>query len=148
MGHRALAVSLMVVGIVFLASLPADAQAPRTVGDTWTAPRTSWGDPDLQGTWTNTTTTPLQRPSSLVGQEFLTDEERAALDEENAPGIDAAPGVGAYNNFWMEQGFVSQRTSLIVDPPEGRLPAITPKAQHRLDIPERVPAGTVLPDLV
>ena len=135
MGHRARAVSVIVIGGLLLASSPpAAAQAPTAVGDTWAAPRTSWGDPDLQGTWTNTTTTPLQRPTSLAGQAFLTDEERAALDEKNAPGIDAAPGVGAYNNFWMEQGFVSQRTSLIVDPPEGRLPAITPKAQQRLDI--------------
>ena len=93
--------------------------------------RTPWGDPDLQGTWTNTTTTPLERPSALAGRTTLSAEERAALDEENAPGIDAAPGVGAYNNFWMERGYVYEQTSLVVDPPDGRLPAVTATAQRR-----------------
>ena len=93
--------------------------------------RTPWGDPDLQGTWTNTTTTPLERPSSLAGRTTLSAEERAALDEENAPGIDAAPGVGAYNNFWMERGYVYEQTSLVVDPPDGRLPAVTATARRR-----------------
>ena len=81
-----------------------------------------WGDPDLQGTWTNTTTTPLERPAALAGKDVLSAEERAAIDEENAPGIDAAIGVGAYNNFWMERGYVYEQTSLVVDPPDGRLP--------------------------
>ena len=103
------------------AAAPAGAQAPRT----------PWGDPDLQGTWTNTTTTPLERPSSLADQATLSAEERAALDEENAPGIDAAPGVGAYNNFWMERGYVYEQTSLVVDPPDGRLPGVTPTARQR-----------------
>ena len=93
--------------------------------------RTPWGDPDLQGTWTNTTTTPLERPSALAGRTTLSAEERAALDEENAPGIDAAPGVGAYNNFWMERGYVYEQTSLVVDPPDGRLPAVTATARRR-----------------
>ena len=97
------------------------------------APRTPWGDPDLQGTWTNTTTTPLERPAALAGKTALTTEERAAIDEENAPGIDAAPGVGAYNNFWMERGYVYEQTSLVVDPPDGRLPAVLPKARRRQD---------------
>ena len=97
----------------------------------WTTPRTPWGDPDFQGLWTNTTTTPLERPASLEGKQYLTDEERAALDEENAPGIDAAPGVGAYNNFWMEQGYVSKQTSLVVDPQDGKLPPVLKRAQQR-----------------
>ena len=89
--------------------------------------------PTLQGTWTNTTTTPLERPSDLAGKAVLTDEERAAIDEENAPGIDAAVGVGAYNNFWMERGYVYEQTSLVVDPPDGRLPRVLPKAKARQD---------------
>ena len=97
------------------------------------APRTPWGDPDLQGTWTNTTTTPLERPAGLAGKDVLTAEERAAIDEENAPGIDAAVGVGAYNNFWMERGYVYEQTSLVVDPPDGRLPRVLPKAKARQD---------------
>ena len=119
----------VVAGLVVLASGPALTQGR----EGWPAPRTPWGDPDLQGLWTNTTTTPLERPASLVGKDVLSDEERAAIDEENAPGIDAAQGVGAYNNFWMEQGYVFEQTSLIVDPPDGRLPTILPKAQERHD---------------
>ena len=119
MNQRLLVTACLLTALATAA--PADAQAPRT----------PWGDPDLQGTWTNTTTTPLERPSSLAGQATLSAEERAAIDEENAPGIDAAPGVGAYNNFWMERGYVYEQTALVVDPPDGRLPGVTPTARQR-----------------
>lgn len=124
-------VSLSLLFALTVSAAPPVAGQEQIVGGTWTAPQTPWGDPDLQGTWTNTTTTPLERPSSLAGKNSLTAEERAALDEENAPGIDAAPGVGAYNNFWMEQGYVFEQTSLVVDPKDGRLPKVTPQAQQR-----------------
>ena len=73
--------------------------------DKGTGWRTSWGDPDLQGTWTNATSTPLERPSQLAGKEVLTAEERAAFDAAAASAFDASlrPGdTGAYNQFWME----------------------------------------------
>ena len=123
----------ILVGLTALVGGPVFAQRA-VADDTFVAPRTPWGDPDLQGLWTNTTTTPLERPTSLEGKDVLSDEERAALDEENAPGIDAVQGVGAYNNFWMEQGYVFEQTSLVVDPPDGRLPAILPRAQDRQDV--------------
>ena len=123
----------ILVGLTALVGGPVFAQRA-VADDTFVAPRTPWGDPDLQGLWTNTTTTPLERPTSLEGKDVLSDEERAALDEENSPGIDAVQGVGAYNNFWMEQGYVFEQTSLVVDPPDGRLPAILPRAKDRQDV--------------
>ena len=126
-----LVASLSLIFLLAVSASPSVAGQEQVVDGTWTALQTPWGDPDLQGTWTNTTTTPLERPSSLAGKGSLTAEERAALDEENAPGIDAAPGVGAYNNFWMEQGYVFEQTSLVVDPKDGRLPSVTPQAQQR-----------------
>jgi hypothetical protein len=110
-------------------------------GNSWEPVRTPWGDPDLQGIWTNTTTTPLQRPDDLGDQVLLTDEERAARDEtgdraREARGVDrevaAQTGeTGSYNNFWVERGFRLTRTALIVDPPNGKLPPLTPKEAMR-----------------
>ena len=93
-------------------------------------PRTSWGDPDLQGIWTNATLTPVERPEALAATEVLSTEEAAALEVQTAetrrendrliPGV-----VGAYNQFWMDAGTTvveSRRTSLVVDPPDGRIP--------------------------
>ena len=99
--------------------------------------RTPWGDPDLQGTWTNSTTTPLERPDDLAGQELLTDEERTARDEERDRNREQTPPpgqTGAYNNFWLERGTLWTRTSPIVDPPDGKLPPLMPKeAMRRAD---------------
>ena len=98
------------------------------------SPLTPWGDPDLQGIWTNTTTTPLQRPEELAGQATLSDEERAARDAERAANADRPPPpgeTGAYNNFWFERGFTGEQSSLVVDPPSGLLPPLTPIAAAR-----------------
>ena len=124
MGMR---VACLLVGLAL--AIPVAVHAQGAAG----TPSTPWGDPDLRGTWTNTTTTPLERPAQLAGKDVLSAEERAAIDEENAPGIDAAIGVGAYNNFWMERGYVYEQTSLVVDPPDGRLPRVLPKAKARQD---------------
>src|SRR5207247_3382283 len=115
----------------------------------WTPPRTPWGHPDLQGVWDYRTITPLERPSALSGKQFLTDEEAAIFErEENRRqnrdliepanvGLQYPPGgVVPYNEFWYDRGnsFVeSKRTSLIVDPPDGRLPPLTPEGQKRAD---------------
>ena len=109
--------------------------APRTARR-WVLTRTPWGDPDLQGYWTNTTTTPLQRPAELKDKAILTDEELAARDKlvQARANQDAAPSAGnpgTYNEFWYERGRLSHRTSLIVDTPDGRLPALTEAAQQR-----------------
>ena len=88
-------------------------------------PRTPWGDPDLQGTWTNTTTTPLERPEALAGREKLTEVERAEFDAEAIRNADRPPpagSTGAYNTFWMERGVRTNQTAMILDPADGRLP--------------------------
>ena len=106
-------------------------------------PLTPWGDPDLQGVWDFRTITPLERPDDRAGQAFLTDEEAATLEQEaidedeqlNAPSevgrapLPAGQGTGAYNNFWIDSGvrvLENNRTSLIVDPPDGKLPPVQP----------------------
>ncbi len=95
--------------------------------------RTAWGDPDLQGTWTNTTTTPLQRPDDLGDQETLTGEEWAQRNAVSGLSDDRPfDTVGFYNDYWLEQGQLHERTSLIVDPPNGKLPAWTPEEEQRI----------------
>jgi hypothetical protein len=100
--------------------------------------RTPWGDPDLQGLWSYATVTPLERPSAQAGKEFLSAEESAAVNDEAETRGDrrsADPKAdieGAYNAFWWDRGRSTGRTSLIVDPPDGRLPALTPEAQARV----------------
>jgi hypothetical protein len=103
--------------------------------------RTPWGHVDLQGVWTNATLTPLERPASLAGKAFYTPEEAAAFERERLEqiNVDRAPRrageVGAYNDVFFERGkpVRSGRTSLIVDPPDGRIPAFTPEAQQKVD---------------
>ncbi|SVB18712.1 uncharacterized protein METZ01_LOCUS171566, partial [marine metagenome] len=112
--------------VLWLLSVPVIAQ---------TALRTPWGDPDLQGTWTNTTTTPMERPSELADREVLTDEERAEFDAEAIRNADRPPppgSTGAYNNFWFERGVRTDQTSWVIDPPNGTLPLITPKEEQRI----------------
>ena len=108
-------------------------------------PRTAWGAPDLQGVWDFRTITPLQRPEDLGDQEFLTAEEAANLEQEaaarderlllaDARKTEAGGNVGAYNNFWMDRGtrtIGTRRTSLVIDPPNGRIPAMTAAGRAR-----------------
>ena len=134
-GHLAGALGVLVV--MALAAGPAGAQE---------ALRTAWGAPDLQGVWDFRTITPMERPRDLADQEFLTEEEaaergqaavarnenlanREARRTEVDPsgnvdrGVDGAPG--SYNNFWFDRGtsvIATRRTSLVVDPPDGRIP--------------------------
>ena len=101
-------------------------------------PKTPWGDPDLQGLWTDETDTPLQRSPRFGNQEFFTEAERADLDQQRSAmkGRDqraergtAADLAGAYNDEFTPKKRTGLRTSRIVDPPNGRLPAQTPDAQ-------------------
>ena len=103
-------------------------------------PKTPWGEPDFQGIWSDNTFTPLQRPAKYAGKESFTDAEIAALDKQRAAiprrdlraqaGSDADV-AGAYNSFWMSVRPTGRRTSLIVDPPDGRIPLLTSEAQKR-----------------
>jgi hypothetical protein len=98
--------------------------------------------PDLQGIWSNATITPLERPSDLAGKTTFTAEEAAAYEKQVADrnNVDHRTGnadtdvASAYNQFWYDRGTKTvgtRRTSLIVDPSDGRLPALTPEAQKR-----------------
>jgi hypothetical protein len=103
---------------------------------------TPWGEPDLQGTYTNQTLTPLERPASLGTKAFFTKEEADKLEKQSedrrVANADAPPrpgDVGNYNDFWMEPGTKvvgSLQTSLVVDPPEGRVP-LKKEAEQRRD---------------
>ncbi len=100
--------------------------------------RTAWGDPDLQGVYTFATITPLQRPDDVAGRALLTAEEAASFEERTAlERVDRPPrpgDTGTYNRFWVDYGtrvVGTRRTSLIVDPPDGRLPPLAPAAQAR-----------------
>ena len=115
--------------------------------------RTPWGHPDLQGVWDYRTLTPLERPEAMGDKAFLTEEEAARIEQETlarnerlltrarqraeaGDQVDRRPDgtPGFYNNFWMDRGttpIATRRTSLIVDPPDGRLPPLTAPAARR-----------------
>ena len=109
------------------------------------APRTDWGAPDLQGIWDFRTITPMERPEDLGDKAFLTEEEAAERErraverdielwEADARRTEAGGSVGGYNNFWMDRGtrvIGTRRTSLIIDPPNGRLPEMTEEGTAR-----------------
>lgn len=154
-GNKSHAVSLIASGML-LALLPAVAQTR------WTPPKTADGQPDLQGIWTNATITPLERPAEFAGKAFLTAQEAADYEKRlrqttNADRRDgsAEADVGrAYNDAWYDRGTKvvgTRRTSLIIDPPDGKIPPLTPEAQkkqaalreaaqgHQFDGPENRP---------
>ena len=130
--------TLLVLALVAVLALPALAMAQDT-------PRTDWGAPDLQGVWDFRTITPMERPEDLGDKAFLTEEEAAERErnaverdiqlwEADARRTEAGGSVGGYNNFWMDRGtrvVGTRRTSLITDPPNGRLPEMTGEGQAR-----------------
>jgi hypothetical protein len=132
---------LALAALFALAVLPAAAQTSN-----WKPLRTPDGQPDLQGTWTNGTLTPLQRPAELAAKEFFTEQEAAAFEKQrieqgDVDRIEGARGESdlarrAYNSAWFDRGthvVKSRRTSLVVDPPDGRVPPLTPDAKARHD---------------
>ena len=150
------------VGIVLAAAafaIPVPVEAQETAAESWTVPRTADGQPDLQGVWANNTATPLERPEVLGDKATLTDEELARLqerysrlfasgesdaafadsvfvaalsDQESFSSRDTT--TGNYNQFWLvDRDFADNRTSLVVDPPDGRLPPLTEDARRLVD---------------
>ena len=124
--------SAIVIAFTLLAAVPVQGQAPPASGKTTAAAKavlkTPWGDPNLQGLWTGSTMTPLERRPELAGREFLTKEEIAAAEKQALDGrADRPPqpgNVGTYNQLWFEPALKGSdgRTSLVVDPPDGRIP--------------------------
>ena len=143
MNHRSLApLAVLVTGMVLLAA-PLSAQTPK--GKAYVAPKTTDGQPDLQGVWSNATTVPLERPAALGAKEFYTEEEYAAMQAKSAEraetnranGRNTTPGTIEDVHYDLSQFGLdrretakSLRTSSIVGP-EGRVPALLPAAQKR-----------------
>ncbi|HZP34042.1 MAG TPA: hypothetical protein VFB23_11850 [Candidatus Acidoferrales bacterium] len=132
-------------GVLSLSIARTSAQVPSvaaTASASNTAPaaplKTAWGEPDLQGIWTDESDTPLQRSPKFANQEYFTEAQRAELDKERAALLGRDRRVergteldvaGAYNAQFMSVKHTGTRTSLIVDPPNGRIPPLTPEAQ-------------------
>ncbi len=139
---RFLAVPVLALVTPVLATTSAAGQSP--VSNTARRPAdvlpTPWGDPDLQGIWSSSGATPMERSDEYQGRETLSDEEVALIRSETsardqrlllaaARRTEAGGNVGAYNNLWMDRGARTNRTSMLVDPPDGRFPPLTPAGQ-------------------
>src|SRR5882762_7440847 len=143
MNYRLLA-SLVALAVILTASLPAQAPAKAKKA----TPRTADGHPDLQGTWTNATLTPMERPAEFSAKPTLSDAEARAyekkdletndIDKPDAPLLARAGSAetGGYNNLFIDRGSELarvdgvKRTSLIIDPPDGKVPPITEQARQ------------------
>src|SRR5262252_6982818 len=135
---------LMIAGSMIFMS-PASGQAPKkaTAPVKTSVPKTPWGDPDLQGVWNDATSTPLQRPGAVGAKDVLSDEEAAEfqanlahdLTRDRRDGGNEVDVNRAYNEHWMDARPVKitsdRRTSLIVDPADGRIPPVVPLSPER-----------------
>jgi hypothetical protein len=144
--------SVCVIVSAAMLAVPLSGQAPKPAkGQVWTIPRASDGHPDLQGVWTNATITPMERPAALAGKPTLTEAEASAVEKnaaeelKNLDGASESPllaaagssGTGGYNVLFIDRGSELarvdgvKRTSLIVDPPDGKVPPMTPEGRER-----------------
>ncbi len=144
-------VALMAAIVLGMSGATATSQAPSNSSSAESTTRTPWGVADLQGTWSNTTVVPFERPKEFGNREFMTDAEyKKALDQlreyNTRPGRDSREIDGqnirgtekdvarAYNEHWFgdRPNEVGRRTSMIIDPPDGRMPALTVEAKERI----------------
>ena len=138
--------ALLVFAAVAAASMSLGAQSATSplpkpaagAAKAWAVPRTPDGQPDLTGNWTNATYTPLERPAALGDKAFYTKEEAASVEKERIAQLNnqAADDIHYDDAIWQAEnyykGLSSLRTSLIIDPPDGHIPALTPSAQSRI----------------
>ena len=119
------------------------AAKPKAAAKAWTQTRTPWGEPDLQGVYSNRTITPFERPAEFAGKAVLSEAEIAQIegrvversaDNRTAKGTDADVSR-AYNEFWWDRGtkVKTNRSSLVIDPPDGKVPPLTPEALKRAE---------------
>ena len=135
---RAAVLAWAVVGLASTAAAQVPAAPAAAAG--WVMPRTPDGRPDLQGVWDYRTATPLERPPEFAGKEFLTDQEiaeyerRAAARDDGRPPDDPRSDPSVHPPWWLDYGrqvVSTRRSSLVIDPSDGRIPALTAQAQHR-----------------
>ncbi|MBZ5610173.1 MAG: hypothetical protein LAP38_18075 [Acidobacteriia bacterium] len=148
MSYRFLA-SAAALAALIAAPLPAQTAKPAAKSKNWTVPRTADGHPDLQGIWSNATLTPMERPAQFAGKKTLTDAEATNyeqhdlktndIDNPEAPLLARAGSAdtGGYNNLFIDRGSQLarvdglKRTSLVIDPEDGKVPPITEAARTR-----------------
>lgn len=133
---RLLSIAVAVLGTAVLAGQERRSETGSVNAGGATQFRTPWGHPDLQGVWTNATDTPLERPAAAGEKQTLTTEELKQREKAAAANLLNEPVVragdpGTYNAFWRDPIRPTTRTSLIIDPPDGRIPPLTPEALKR-----------------
>ena len=134
--------------LTVLAAAAAIAALTPVAADAQSVPRTAWGAPDLQGVWDFRSLTPMERPADLADTEVFTAEEAAEFSEESirrrSRDNDTSGRVVPYNDFWFDEGtsVTTERTSLVVDPPDGRIPAMTSGAVKRREAAAMARQGT------
>ncbi len=135
-----LALASVSVPLLAQPATPAKPASSSKPGKAFTPPKTPWGDPDLQGLWPASSQIPMQRPATLGDKTQLSDEElaqrKAQYDkQEQADSEEFAKGSGNVSinppGYWIERARPTKQTSLVVDPPDGRIPPLTPEAQAR-----------------
>jgi hypothetical protein len=164
LASAAVAVGVLQAASTGFGSLSAQGQPSAGTTSKWTVAKTAWGDPDLQGKWAMADTgTPMERPKEMGNREFLTDQElaakvanlikqapeddqeRQANAQQRAPEHEKGIRYQEYNAFWNDTGRRQvtpwKRTSLVVDPPDGRIPPLTPDAIKRLETREAARRG-------
>jgi len=141
--HALVSFGMLAIVLAFIAPAHVDVagQAPavKTTSGAkpFAPPRTAWGEPDLQGKWSYATITPLERPADQSGKDTLTAQEVASLNEAARTSADRRDGTAeadlerAYNAYWYDRGKSIGRTSLVVDPSDGRLPPLTESGRAR-----------------